>query len=157
MPGSSSSHHLHTLPGMLIAIREMAQFGRKYAVQTISNAKALGQALTDEGVNVEAKEFGFTESHQLAINVTNFGIAKGLGRSLSDKNNIITNYSMLPGDKDAKNPTGWRIGVQEMTRYGMKEDEMGELADLMKAGLQGKIVKDEVIKLRSRFTDVHFA
>ena len=27
----------------------------------------------------------------------------------------------------------------------------------MKAGLQGKIVKDEVIKLRSRFTDVHFA
>ena len=64
---------------------------------------------------------------------------------------------MLPGDKDAKNPTGLRIGVQEMTRYGMKEGEMGELADLMKAGLQGKIVKDEVIKLRSRFTDVHFA
>jgi len=27
----------------------------------------------------------------------------------------------------------------------------------MKAGLQGKIVKDEVIKLRSRFIDVHFA
>ncbi|HBJ47942.1 MAG TPA: glycine hydroxymethyltransferase, partial [Deltaproteobacteria bacterium] len=123
----------------------------------ITNAKALGQALTDEGVNVEAKEFGFTESHQLAINVTNFGIAKELARSLSDKNNIITNYNMLPGDKDAKNPTGLRIGVQEMTRYGMKEDEMGELADLMKAGLQGKIVKDEVIKLRSRFTDVHFA
>ena len=157
MPGSSSSHHLHTLPGMLIAVREMAEFGREYAAQTITNAKALGQALTDEGVNVEAKEFGFTESHQLAIKVTNFGVAKELARSLSDKNNIITNYNMLPGDKDAKNPTGLRIGVQEMTRYGMKEGEMGELADLMKAGLQGKIVKDEVIKLRSRFTDVHFA
>ena len=45
---------------------------------------------------------------------------------------------MLPGDKDAKNPTGLRIGVQEMTRYGMKEDEMGELATLMKAGLTEK-------------------
>ena len=44
-----------------------------------------------------------------------------------------------------------------MTRYGMKEDEMGELADLMKAWLQGKIFKDEVIKLRIRFSDVHFA
>ena len=44
-----------------------------------------------------------------------------------------------------------------MTRYGMKEDEMGELANLMKAGLQGKIVKDEVIKMRSRYSDVHFA
>ena len=40
MPGSSSSHHLHTLPGMLIAIREMAEFGREYAAQTITNAKA---------------------------------------------------------------------------------------------------------------------
>ena len=85
MPGSSRSHRLHTLPGMLIAIREMAQFGREYAVQTITNAKALGQALTDEGVNVEAKEFGFTERHQSALNVSNFGIAKELARSLSDK------------------------------------------------------------------------
>ena len=91
-----------TIPGMLIAIREMAEFVREYAAQTITNAKALAQALTDEWVNVEAKEFGFTEIHQLAINVTNFGIAKELARSLSDKNNIITNYNMLPGDKDAK-------------------------------------------------------
>ena len=78
MPGSSSSHHLHTLPGMLIAIREMAEFGREYAAQTITNAKALGQSLIDEGANVEAKEFGFTESHQFAINVTNFELPKSL-------------------------------------------------------------------------------
>ena len=65
---------------------------------------------------------------------------------------------MLAVNNDVKNPTGLQIGVQEMTRYGMmKEDEMSELAALMKAGLTGKIVKDEVIKLRSRFTDVHFA
>jgi len=64
---------------------------------------------------------------------------------------------MLPGDKDVKNLTGLRIFVQEMTPYGMKAGEIGELASLTKAGLQGKIVKDEVIKLRSRFTDVHFA
>ena len=133
MPGSSSSHHLHTIPGMLIAIREIAQFGREYAAQTITNTKNLRQALTDERVNVEAKKFGFTESHQLVIYVTNFGIAKELARSLSDKNHIITNYNMLPDDKHAKNPTGFRIGVQEMTRHGMKEDEMSEPADLMKA------------------------
>jgi len=156
MPGSSSSHHLHTLPGMLIAIREMAVHGKKYASQTIANAKAFGQALADEGVKVEAQEFGFTKSHQLAINVTNFGPAKEIARSLAEKNNIITNYNMLPGDKDARNPTGLRIGVQEMTRYGMKESEMGELASLMKASLLGKSVKDEIIELRSRFTTLHY-
>ena len=156
MPGSSSSHHLHTLPGLLIAIREMVEHGEKYAAQTIDNAKAFGQALTEEGVNVEARDFGFTASHQLAINVTNFGIAKDIARSLAEKNNIITNYNMLPGDKDARNPSGLRIGVQEMTRYGMKEAEMGELASLMKAGLEGKTVKDEITKFRSRFTELKY-
>lgn len=157
MPGSSSNHHLHTLPGMLIAIREMAEYGRQYATQTVANAKALGQALADEGVNVEAEEFGFTESHQLALNVTNFGVAKVIARSLAEKNNIITNYNLLPRDEDTNNPSGLRIGVQEMTRYGMKEGDMQELAALMKAGLEGKVVKNDVVQLRSRFTEVHYA
>ena len=73
-----------------------------------------------------------------------------------EKKNIITNYNMLPGDKDARNPSGLRIGVQEMTRFGMKEAEMGELASLMRAGLEGKTVKDEITKLRSRFTEVQY-
>ena len=157
MPGSSSSHHLHTLPGLLVAIREMAVHGKKYATQTIANAKALGTALNDQGVNVEAKEFGFTESHQLALNVKNFGVARELARSLAIENNIITNYNMLPGDIDPKNPSGLRIGVQELTRNGMKETEMEELAELMKAALLRKKVKKEVTKLKSRFTKIHFS
>ncbi len=157
MPGSSSSHHLHTLPGLLVAIREMAKYGKKYATQTIANAKALGKALFAEGINVEAQEFGFTESHQLALNVKNFGVAKDLARSLAMENNIITNYNMLPGDVDPKNPSGLRIGVQEMTRYGMKETEMEELAVLMKGALLKKSVKGEITKLRNRFTKIYFA
>jgi glycine hydroxymethyltransferase len=142
---------------MLIAIREMAEYGHQYASQTVANAKVFGQALTDEGVNVEAEEFGFTESHQLALDVTDFGDAKTIARSLAEQNNIITNYNLLPGDKDPNNPSGLRIGVQEMTRYGMKETDMQELAALMKAGLEGKVVKDQVVQLRSRFTEVHYA
>ena len=63
----------------------MKLHGETYAAQTIANAKAFGQALTDEGVNVEAREFGFTESHQLALNVTNFGVARNIARSLAEK------------------------------------------------------------------------
>ncbi|GIT71980.1 MAG: hypothetical protein Ct9H300mP28_17940 [Pseudomonadota bacterium] len=44
-----------------------------------------------------------------------------------------------------------------MTRYGMKEADMQELAALMKAGMEGKVVKDEVVLLRSRFTEVNYA
>ena len=38
----------------------------------------------------------------------------------------------------------------------MKEDEMGELASLGKAVISGGSAKDEVNRLRSRFTEVLF-
>ena len=47
--------------------------------------------------------------------------------------------------------------MQEMTRYGMQESEMDELATLMKSELEGKLVKDEVLRLRNCFTDIYFS
>ena len=46
--------------------------------------------------------------------------------------------------------------MQEMTRDGTQESEMGELATLMKSELEGKLVKDEVLRLRNCFADIHF-
>ena len=155
MPGSSSNHHLHTIPGLLVAIREMKAFGQAYARQIVSNAKALGRAFSENHIQVEAEEFGFTESHQIALKVSKNGSAKEIARQLSE-NNIIVNYNLLPGDQDPKNPTGLRIGVQELTRFGMKEKEMGEVAALISAVLEGKKVKEEVIQLRSRFQEIHY-
>jgi glycine hydroxymethyltransferase len=155
MPGSSSNHHLHTIPGLLVATREMKQHGKAYAAQIVSNAKALGHALSGNGGHVEAKEFGFTQSHQIALNVSAYGAAKDIAKQLA-KNNIILNYNMLPGDKDPKNPSGLRIGVQELTRFGMKENEMGEVAEFINASLNGKNVKEDVIKLRSRFAEIQY-
>jgi glycine hydroxymethyltransferase len=155
MPGSSSNHHLHTIPGFLVAIREMKAHGKAYAAQIVANARALGQTLSDNGGYVEAKEFGFTKSHQIALNVSNYGTAKDMAKQLAD-NNIIVNYNMLPGDQDPKNPSGLRIGVQELTRFGMNEGEMGEVAELISATLKGKTVKDEVLKLRGQFLGIQY-
>ena len=156
LPGSSSNHHLHTLPGLLATIREMKQFGKAYAEQTVKNAKALGQALCDEGIAVEAREFGFTESHQIAINVSALGPAIDLAKQLA-VNNIILNHNLLPGDQDVRNPSGLRIGVQEMTRFGMKESEMGEISALIVEAMKGRQVQEEVRRLRSRFIEVQYA
>ena len=49
-----------------------------------------------------------------------------------------------------------RIGVQEMTRMGMKESEMGEIAQLMGAAMNGKDVLQQVGRLREQFTEVQF-
>jgi glycine hydroxymethyltransferase len=154
-PGSSSNHHLHSLAGLLVAIREMREHGRDYAAQTVRNARALGQALDDLGIPVEAKEFGFTRSHQLALNVSAFGGGVAVARRLEEQN-IIVNYNLLPGDQDPRNPSGLRVGVQEMTRFGMTEPEMGELAELFADAIRGKKVREAVIRFRSRFVEMRY-
>ncbi len=154
-PGSSSNHHLHTLPALIVATREMKVHGRAYAAQIVSNAQALGRALDHLGIPVEAKDFGYTRSHQIAVNVEAYGGGVEVAKRL-ELQDIICNYNMLPGDKDPRHPSGLRLGVQEMTRFGMKEDAMEQLAELMADAIRGKSVKAEVHKLRGHYTEMQY-
>ncbi len=154
-PGTSSNHHLYSLPALVVATREMKAHGKAYAAQICRNAVALAKALEAGGVPVEAKEFGYTRSHQIAVNVSAFG--GGVKAALAlEANDIICNYNMLPGDQDAQNPSGLRIGTPEMTRFGMKEKDFAELGELMAAAIRGKAVRDQVNKLRGRFLDMQY-
>ena len=154
-PGSSSNHHLHSLPGLLVAIREMKQHAPAYAAQVVANAQTLGRALDDAGIAVEAREFGYTRSHQLAVNVASHGGGVAVAQRL-EANDIIVNYNLLPIDTEPRNPSGLRIGVQEMTRYGMREADMQDLAGLIADAIRNKAVKDAVHALRQRFGTVHY-
>jgi glycine hydroxymethyltransferase len=158
-PGSSSNHHLDTLPPLLITTFEMIAFGEEYAKQVIQNAKVLGAHLSAAGLDVQAKEFGFTESHQLAVDVSRYG-GGGAVSSLLKENFIILNMNLLPFEPLARhdNPAGIRVGTQEMTRFGMKEPEMEQIARFMKECLvQGKQVGDEVKKFRANFQTVRYS
>ena len=158
-PGSSSNHHLDTLVALAIATYEMMEFGQPYARQTIANAKALGVRLYEMGFNVQAAELGFTESHQLAVDVSEVGGGDEVARHLKD-NNIILNMNLLPSEslEQVSNPAGIRLGVQEMTRLGMKESEMDTIARFFKTCLmEGKYVGDEVVEFRKNFSKVHYS
>ncbi|MHC4607741.1 MAG: serine hydroxymethyltransferase, partial [Planctomycetota bacterium] len=158
-PRSTSNHHLFTLPPLLVSTYEMLEFGRAYAKQTIANAKAIGAALDGLGIPVECRQLGYTESHQVAVNVAAFGGGHDVAVRLRE-NDIITNRNLLPRDprKRVHNPSGIRIGAQEMTRLGMKEPEMEEIARLIKACIvDGHDVRPEVRRLRARFPDVHYS
>src|SRR5712692_8290004 len=72
-PGSSSNHHLFTLPALIVATREMKQFGRAYASQIVRNAQALGRCLDELGTPVEAREFGYTKSQMNDVKVYKWG------------------------------------------------------------------------------------
>ena len=158
-PGSSSNHHLDSLVGLAMACDEMLDFGREYARQIVSNAKILGTALDKHGFKVQAKEFGYTESHQVAVDVGEHGGGKMVSEVL-EKNDIILNMNLLPSEsiKYVRNPNGVRIGVQEMTRFGMKEEEMERIAELMKECIvDKKYVKKEVNLFRESFQRIGFS
>jgi len=155
-PGSSSNHHLHSLPALVVATREMKKFGREYAAQIVRNAQALGSSLDELGTPVEARDFGYTRSHMIAVNVSQWGGGVEVAKRL-EANDIIVNYNMIPGDTDPRNPSGLRIGVLEMTRFGMDERAMGELAQLIHGAIRSKDVKSQVNALRGRFVEMKYA
>ncbi len=158
-PGSSSNHHLDTLAQMAICTYEMMEFAGQYTDDTIKNAKALASALDRHGFDVQAKEFGYTESHQVALNVKEFGGGEMVSKTL-EMNDIILNMNMLPHEPLSAHdhPEGIRIGVQEMTRFGMGEQEMGRIAELIKeCVIEKKPVKDEVNRFRSEYQEVKYS
>jgi glycine hydroxymethyltransferase len=158
-PGSSSNHHLGTLAQMALSTLEFMEFGEDYADQIIKNAKHLAVYLENEGFMVEGKEFGYTESHQVAVNVKEYGGGSMIS-TLLEQNDIILNMNMLPHEplRNHNNPEGLRIGVAEMTRFGMNEPEMEKIAGLIKEiVIDKKNVKDEVNKLRAGYQEVKYS
>jgi aminomethyltransferase len=155
-PGSLSNHHLGTLLGLLLAAYEMNAFADEYPRQIIANAKAFAKALKAQGLQVEGDpEIGYTETHQVILRV-GYTLGPETARRL-EENNIVVNYQALPDDEGFTASSGLRMGVQEMTRFGMKEKDFAELAGIMAdAILRKRPVKDEVTRFRSRFLRMQY-
>jgi len=134
-PGLTSSHHIHHMSAKAVAFAEALEFGKDYAEQTIKNAKALASELNNLGFKVLGEKRGYTESHQTVVNVLDYGDGGTIEADL-EKANIIVNRQLIPGDLKANrhymHPGGIRLGTSEITRLGMKESEMKEIASLMK-------------------------
>jgi glycine/serine hydroxymethyltransferase len=151
-PGSTSNHHLGTLLGLLMATYEMNEFKDVYQTQIIKNARAFAKALSAKGITVEGNAAdGYTETHQVIIRVSQYGLGEDIARRL-EENNIITNFQALPDDDSFVGSSGIRMGTQEMTRFGMKEADFELLAvyvsDCIKSNSN---VKKEVKNLREKF------
>ena len=162
-PGMVSNHHLHAVAGVTIACAELLAFGEEYAGQVVRNARALAQALYERGFNVLAEHKGFTRSHVILIDITKYGDGGTIEETL-EKANIIINRNLLPWDiKEGRHfmhPGGIRLGVSEITRLGMRESEMTEIAEFMKRVVIDKEppekVKADVVEFRKNYQKVHY-
>ena len=158
-PGVVSNHHLHAMAALGVTLAEHLEFGRAYAEQVVRNAKALATALHARGLRVLAEPYGFTESHIVAVDVRAHGGGAKVALDL-ERANIIANKNLLPTDTSPVNPSGVRLGSQELTRLGMRESEMDEVAELMARvvvkGDDPKSVAGDVAGLRGSFSTIQF-
>jgi aminomethyltransferase len=155
-PGSVSNHHLGTLVGLLLAAYEMNAFKSDYQKAVISNAKAFARALKDQGLIVEGDPgVGYTETHQVIVRM---GYGKGpLIAERLEENNIIVNYQSAPDDEAFTTASCLRMGVQEMTRFGMKEENFAQLAEYVgQVILKDRPMAKEVAQFRKKFTEMKY-
>jgi len=155
-PGFTSNHHLGTLLGLLLAVYEMRAYGDQYQQAVIQNAKAFASALAQEGFSVAGDPaISYTETHQVVLHI-GYGKGPEIARRL-EENNIICNYQATPEEEGFSASGSLRLGVQEMTRFGMGPDDFVELAGLMAEVVRGRrSVKQEVAALRERFTELGY-
>ena len=110
---------------------------------------------------------GFTESHQILVDVANFEKTIGLGgdiEKLLEDANIIVNRNLLPWDikkgRHYMNPSGIRLGTSEVTRLGMEKSEMIDIAEFFKKMLvdkkDPKKVRKEVGEFRKDFQEIKY-
>ena len=97
----------------------------------------------------------FTETHQVVVEI---GYAQGpaIARRLED-NHIICNYQAGPEDESFSASGALRMGVAEMTRFGMNIEDFQKLAQLIADVIvHQKKVKEEVARFRTRFQELRY-
>ncbi len=155
-PGSVSNHHLGTLLGLLAAAYEMNHFKDIYQPKVIANAKAFARALTECGIDVAGDPtIDYTETHQVIVNV-GYGLGPEIAGRL-EASNIICNYQAVPSEEGFTAAGALRLGVSEMTRFGMEKEDFRKLAGLIHDVVKKEInVQTRVKAFRQRFRELQF-
>jgi len=160
-PMTTSNTHLGRLPALGLAALELKLYGKELAKQTIKNAQAAGRCLFENGVKVLGKKNGFTRSHQIVVDVRDYGGGQKVASDLEEAN-IILNKNLLPYDNQHNrgDPSGLRIGFQDVTRRGFKEGDIECMCSLILAVVKGERkpseVRTDVTKMRQSFKEIKY-
>lgn len=112
------------------AFCEMRAHGPAYARQIVLNAQALGRALRAAGFHPLAEAHGYSQGQQLVVDLAPMD-ARVTCQRWRDAN-ILLSAEHLSRDRPGF-PSGVRLTVQEVTRRGMREADMEQIAEWMAA------------------------
>ncbi len=103
---------------------------KTYQEQVVKNARALAEAMTEEGFNLVS---GGTDNHLMLVDLQNMGITGKELQNRLDEVYITVNKNAVPNDPASPFVTsGIRIGTPAVTTRGLKEEDMKTIARLIK-------------------------
>lgn len=154
-PGSQGGPLEHIIAAKAICFGEaLKPEFKEYQRQVVKNAQVLANSLIIEGFNLVS---GGTDNHLMLIDLRNMGITgKEMEKRLDDVY-ITVNKNSIPNDPEKPFVTsGIRVGTPAVTSRGFKEDEMQEIAKLMKMCVfnfedNKERVRNSVVELTNRF------
>jgi glycine hydroxymethyltransferase len=127
-PGLQGGPHMNNVAGAAVTFKKATEPEfLAYAEQTLKNAKALAQALTDADVSLIT---GGTDNHMMVMDtVKSFGIDGRDAQTALDAIGITANKQVIPDDPlPPVRPSGVRLGTPACTTRGMNEDDIRQIA-----------------------------
>ncbi|HXE05561.1 MAG TPA: serine hydroxymethyltransferase [Bryobacteraceae bacterium] len=156
-PGQQGGPLMHVVAAKAVALGEaLRPEFRAYAVQIVSNAKALAEALQQAGFRLVS---GGTDNHLMLVDVFAKGILGSEAELALGKAGITVNKNTIPYDTNPPlKPSGIRVGTPALTTRGMKEPQMRQIAVWIAKALEHRNddtalerIRGEVAELAAQF------
>jgi glycine hydroxymethyltransferase len=129
-PGIQGGPLMHVIAAKAVAFKlAMSENFKASQRQTVANARALAQHLTDAGFKLVS---GGTDNHLVLVDLTSLDITGRDAEKALDEAGITVNKNTIPFEKRSPFDTsGVRIGTPSVTTRGMKEQEMSAIAAMI--------------------------
>ena len=137
-----SNYENNRVMALGVALAELAAFGSAYARACIANARALASALAERGFQPIGADRGYTRSNQVLLRVESTESADAIVERWEQVDIVATAMALPRHAADAHPTNGIRMGVQELTRLGMRGAEMERVADLLERATSGRDLAD---------------
>lgn len=130
-PGTQGGPLMHVIGAKAVCFGEaLKPEFKEYQEQVLKNAKALAEAMIEEGFHLVS---GGTDNHLMLVDLQNMNITGKELQNRLDEVYITVNKNAVPNDPASPFVTsGIRIGTPAVTTRGLKEEDMKQIAKLIK-------------------------
>lgn len=136
-PVLSSNYDAARLGPLAIAAAEAVEQRPAWAELTIIAAQELAARLSGLGQIVPGRRRGFTQTHQVVVDVSDHGGGAEVMARL-ERVGIHAGTCRLPWQQVRSGPQGLRLGTQEIVRLGFTLEQLPELATLLDDRIRDK-------------------